>query len=267
MSAYDPKRTWSKIERRQPEPSASCPDGGKRCKSHMSKHIKVREGVMAIETDLAHQNERVLQAANFGWIWARECAEESINQSKRAFKGFRHVTRKMVEDRAQAVSIREQTTEMTEKILSNTLEFGQKFVRAKGPLEFTQCQNEFMARQAQTIADQTREFRNCSRQRRPSPATHRARWPRQAAGARRRFQTSPLARHRPRGGHDHKTYATTWRTGTEQLSKRYFQDRPSHWPLTQSLMRRLMDGCCCDEPLRQTASQLFGTERRGRHRR
>jgi hypothetical protein len=37
-------------------------------------------------------------------------------------------------------------------------EFGQKLVRAKGPLEFAQCQNEFMARQAQTIADQTREF-------------------------------------------------------------------------------------------------------------
>ena len=33
---------------------------------------------MAIDTDLAHQNERVVQAANFGWIWARECAEESF---------------------------------------------------------------------------------------------------------------------------------------------------------------------------------------------
>jgi hypothetical protein len=114
---------------------------------------------MAIDTDLAHQNERVMQAANFGWIWARECAEESFNQSKRAFDGFRHVTRKMVEDwEAQAITIRQQTTEMTEKILSNTLEFGQKLVRAKEPLEFAQCQNEFMARQAQTIADQTREF-------------------------------------------------------------------------------------------------------------
>ena len=114
---------------------------------------------MAIDTDLAHQNERAVQAANFGWIWAREYAEESFNQSKRAFDGLRRVTRKVVEDwEAQAVTIREQTTEMTEKTLSNTLEFGQKLVRAKGPLEFAQCHNEFMARQAQTIADQTREF-------------------------------------------------------------------------------------------------------------
>jgi hypothetical protein len=92
---------------------------------------------MAIDTDLAHQNERVVQAANFGWIWARECAKESFNQSKRAFDGLRRVTRKLVEDwEAQAITVREQTTEMTEKTLSNTLEFGQKLVRAKGPLEF-----------------------------------------------------------------------------------------------------------------------------------
>ena len=114
---------------------------------------------MAIDTDFAHQSERAVQAANFGWIWAREFAEESFNQSKQAFDGLRRVTRKMVEDwEAQAVTIREQTTEMTEKTLSNTMEFGQKLARAKGPLEFAQCQSEFMARQAQTIADQTREF-------------------------------------------------------------------------------------------------------------
>ena len=73
--------------------------------------------------------------------------------------GRKTLPRKVVEDwETQAVTIREQTTEMTEKTLSNTLEFGQKLVRAKGPLEFAQCHNEFMARQAQTIADQTREF-------------------------------------------------------------------------------------------------------------
>ena len=38
------------------------------------------------------------------------------------------------------------------------MEYGEKLSRAKEPQEFAQCQSEFLARQAQTIADQTREF-------------------------------------------------------------------------------------------------------------
>jgi hypothetical protein len=65
----------------------------------------------------------------------------------------------MAEDfESQATVVREHMTSLTQKTLSNTMEYGEKLSRAKEPQEFAQCQSEFLARQAQTIADQTREF-------------------------------------------------------------------------------------------------------------
>ena len=113
---------------------------------------------MARDTaDFAQQSsERAMQAANFGMNWGREFAEESFNQSCQAVDRFLHVARKMAEDfESQATTVREQMTSLTHKSLSNTTEFGQKLVRAKEPQELAQCQSEFLARQAQTIADQT----------------------------------------------------------------------------------------------------------------
>ena len=58
----------------------------------------------------------------------------------------------------QANMIRGQTTALTERAFSNTIEFGQKLARAKGSQELIQFQSEFLARQAQTLADGTKEF-------------------------------------------------------------------------------------------------------------
>src|SRR5262245_43579630 len=116
---------------------------------------------MARDTaDFAQQSsERAMQAANFGMTWGREFAEESFNQSRQAVDGFLRVARKMAEDfETQAIATREQMTSLTQKTLSNTMEFGHKLTRVKEPQEFAQCQSEFMALQAQTIADQTKEF-------------------------------------------------------------------------------------------------------------
>jgi len=115
---------------------------------------------MARESDFAQaSSEHAMQAASFGVTWAREFAEESLNQSMRACDGFLRVARKMAEDcEREATAIREQTTALTEKTLSNTREFGQELARAKEPQEFAQCQSEYLARQAQTLADGTKEF-------------------------------------------------------------------------------------------------------------
>jgi hypothetical protein len=111
-------------------------------------------------TDFAQQSsERVMQAANFGMTWGREFAEEGFSQSRQAVDRFLRVAGKMAEDfESQASTVREQVTALTQKTLSNTMEYGQKLARAKEPQEFAQCQSEFMARQAQTIAEQTKEF-------------------------------------------------------------------------------------------------------------
>ena len=115
---------------------------------------------MARETDFAQAtSERALQAARFGTTWASEFAEESFKQGKLAFDGFLRVTRKMAEDwESQASTIREQATTLTEKTLSTTMDFGQKLSRAKQPQEFVQYQSDYLARQAQTLADGTKEF-------------------------------------------------------------------------------------------------------------
>ena len=116
---------------------------------------------MARDTaDFAQQSsERAMQAANFGMTWGREFAEESFNQSRQAVDGFLRVARKIAGDfETQANATREQMTSLTHKTLSNTMEFSQKLAQAKEPQEFAQCQSEFMARQAQMIADQTKEL-------------------------------------------------------------------------------------------------------------
>ena len=103
--------------------------------------------------------ERAMQAATVGMTWARDFTEESFNQSRQAFDAFLRISRKMAEDfEKQASAMREHTTALTEKTLSNTMDYGQKLARAKEPQEIAQCQSEFMARQAQTLADQTKVF-------------------------------------------------------------------------------------------------------------
>jgi hypothetical protein len=111
-------------------------------------------------TDFTQQNsDRVLQAANLGMNWARELAEQSLNQSKVLVDGLFQVTRKLADAfDDQASAIREQSTSLTEKTLSNTFEFGRKLARLKEPQELVELQSEFISRQSQTVAEQTKEL-------------------------------------------------------------------------------------------------------------
>ncbi len=111
-------------------------------------------------TEFARESgERAMQAATFGVTWAREFAEEGFTQSRQAFDSLLRVSRKMAEDfENQACAMRAHNTTLMEKSLTNTMEFGQKLARAKEPQEIAQCQSEFLARQAQMLADQTKVF-------------------------------------------------------------------------------------------------------------
>ena len=91
--------------------------------------------------------------------WAREFAEESFKQGMQTFDGLMRVSRKIADDWvSQAHTIREHAASLTEKTISNTMEFGQKVAKAKEPEEFAQYQGEYLVRQAQTLADGTKEF-------------------------------------------------------------------------------------------------------------
>jgi hypothetical protein len=110
--------------------------------------------------DFMQQNsERAVQAANRGLDWARELAEQSLDQSKVVLDGLFKVTQKMAEEfDDQASAIREHSTALTEKTLSNTFDFGRKLTRLREPQELVELQSEFISRQSQAIADQTKEL-------------------------------------------------------------------------------------------------------------
>jgi hypothetical protein len=101
-----------------------------------------------------------MDSANFGFRWAREFVEQTLNQSKDALEGFLKASNKMAKEfETQSSAIREQhTTALAGKALSNSVDFGQKCLRAKEPDELVQLQTEFMAQQAQMFAEQTREL-------------------------------------------------------------------------------------------------------------
>lgn len=111
-------------------------------------------------TEFAQQSgERAMQAATFGLTWAREFTEENFNQGKQTLDSFLRVSRKLTEDlEDQLCALRAHSTALTEQLFSNAMEFGQKLACAKEPQEVAQCQSEFMARQAQAVADQTKVF-------------------------------------------------------------------------------------------------------------
>jgi hypothetical protein len=103
--------------------------------------------------------ERAMDSANFGLRWAREFAEQTLSQSKVALDGFLKASNKMAKDfESQSSAIREHTTALAEKALSNSVDFGQKCLRAKEPDELVQLQTEFMSQQAQMFAEQTRDL-------------------------------------------------------------------------------------------------------------
>ena len=109
---------------------------------------------------LAQQNaERAMESANLGLSWAREFAEQALNQSKVAMDGLLKASNKMAKDfESQSSAIREHTTTLTEKALSNSVDFGRKCLRAKEPDELVKLQTEFVSQQAQIFAEQTKEL-------------------------------------------------------------------------------------------------------------
>jgi hypothetical protein len=112
------------------------------------------------QSAFAQQNvERAMESANLGLNWAREFAEQTLNQSKLALDGLLKASNKMAKDfESQSSAFREHTTALTEKALSNSVDFGQKCLRAKEPNELVRLQTEFMSQQAQIFAEETREL-------------------------------------------------------------------------------------------------------------
>ncbi len=110
--------------------------------------------------DFAERNtERAVQATNYGMDWLREVAEQNLDQSKASAEALVIATRKGVDALDQQTSaILGRSMSAAEETLSNTFDFLHKLVRMKDPQGLAQLQSEFVSRQAQVLADQTKEF-------------------------------------------------------------------------------------------------------------
>ena len=95
--------------------------------------------------------ERAMQVANYGM--------DSMRESKALFEGILTTTRKTAENiDQQAREIRERSMSLAAETLSNTFDFAHKIVHAREPQELLQLQNEFISRQAQAVAEQSKDL-------------------------------------------------------------------------------------------------------------
>jgi hypothetical protein len=110
--------------------------------------------------EFAERNtERAVQATNYGMDWLREVGEQNLDQSKTSVEALVIATRKAVDafDQQTSASVGRSML-AAEETLSNTFDFLHKLIRMKDPQELAQLQSEFVSRQAQVLADQTKEF-------------------------------------------------------------------------------------------------------------
>jgi hypothetical protein len=110
--------------------------------------------------NFSEQNaERAMHAANYETDWVREIAARTINQSRTIFEEFLTTGRTTADiiDR-QASEMRERSMSLAAETLSNAFDFAHKIIRVREPQELVQLQSEFITRQAQALADQSKEL-------------------------------------------------------------------------------------------------------------
>jgi hypothetical protein len=110
--------------------------------------------------DFVDQNtQRVMTGTDHAMDWMRGVAEQSLSLSKAAFEGFLTSASKTTGTiDHQASGIRERSISLAVEALANTYDFAQRVVRAREPQEFLQLQGEFLSRQMNILADQTKEL-------------------------------------------------------------------------------------------------------------
>jgi hypothetical protein len=115
--------------------------------------------VKSTSRDFVGQNaQRVITGTN-GIDWMRLVAEQSLNLSKAAFEGFLTSASKTIDTiDHQASGIRERSISLAAEALANTYDFALRIVRAREPQEFLQLQGDFLGRQLNILADQTKEL-------------------------------------------------------------------------------------------------------------
>jgi hypothetical protein len=96
---------------------------------------------------------------NLGMDWFRQVTEHNLRQGRASLEELLGFTRKMVDDFGnQASAICEHSMSLSEETISNAFDYGTKLARMREPQELPQVQIDLVSRQAQSIADHTKEL-------------------------------------------------------------------------------------------------------------
>ncbi len=101
--------------------------------------------------------EQATQMARFGIDWIRQLTEESLNQTGAMFDRFITTFGRTAEDfDQQASELRERSMSMARETLTNSMDFAHRAINAREPQELFQIQGEFLSKQAQALAEQSK---------------------------------------------------------------------------------------------------------------
>lgn len=106
---------------------------------------------------MAHQQNA--EAAMQVTQWMRNMTDQLLDQSKILWEGSLTTARDAFEGvDQQASEIRGRLLALTEATLANSFDFAHKIVQARGPQDLLQLEGEFISKQAQLIADQSKQL-------------------------------------------------------------------------------------------------------------
>ena len=104
-------------------------------------------------------NQQNTEAARQVTDWMRNMTDQLLDQSKILWEGSLTTARDAFEGvDQQASEIRGRLLALTEATLANSFDFAHKIVRAKGPQDLLQLESEFISKQSQLIADQSKQL-------------------------------------------------------------------------------------------------------------
>ena len=100
----------------------------------------------------------------YGMDWMRQLMEESLKQTRAIFDGFLTTARKTA-DRfdQQAAEVRERSMSMATDTLSNSMDFAHRALKVRQPQDLLQLQTEFVSRQAQVVAENSKMLETIAR--------------------------------------------------------------------------------------------------------
>ena len=113
-----------------------------------------------LKSTASEQNvEQAKWAANLGMDWIRQLTEEGLNQTGAIFDRFISTVRETADNfDQQTAEVRERSISMTTETFTNSMDFAHRAINVREPQELFQLQSEFLSKQAQALAEQSKLF-------------------------------------------------------------------------------------------------------------